>query len=84
MTFYDVFYYCGECHETHPMGLALQLKGAPRHRASLKAFAIDRNLPSVLSKIVGSPVLCPKTGKRIVTRDPSRIFIAPVAEDLNP
>ena len=80
MALYDVSYYCEECHETHPMGVALRLKGAPGHRTSLRAFALDRNLPSVLSEVVGSPVLCPQTGKRIVTRDPTRIFIEPVTQ----
>jgi hypothetical protein len=62
------------------MGVALELPHGPTERLSLNAFRATRTVPSSIAQLVGRPVICPQSGKHIVTKDPDRIFIQPLSK----
>jgi hypothetical protein len=78
MQYYDLSYDCAQCREAHPMGVKLKLADGPKQRINLIAYTTDRAVPKAISEFIGSPVLCPNTGRTIKSNDMSRIYIQPI------
>lgn len=78
MRYYDLLYYCEQCHDTHPMGVRLELIAGPQHRMNLRAYAAGESLPKAIAELIDNPVLCPISGKSITPNDLSRIYIQPL------
>lgn len=78
MQHYDLLYDCDECSDTHPMGVKLELKVGPRRKMSVRAYTTERPLPEAITEFIGSPALCPVTGKHFVPSDLNRIYILPL------
>jgi hypothetical protein len=78
MNHFDLLYYCQACRDTHPMGVSVEMPNGPHERLSLNAYRATREIPASIIRLVGTAVLCPRTGKHIVTTDPNRIFIQPL------
>jgi hypothetical protein len=78
MGHYDLLYRCDACHRTHPMGVDIELSGGPRRRTNLRTYTAGKYPPRPIVEFIGCPVWCPQTGKPIVTKDFSRIYLEPL------
>ena len=75
---YDLLVECEECHETHPMGVKIELGDGPKQRMSLRAYSTEKKMPDAIKSLIGTPVLCPVAGKSIIVHDLNRIHIQPI------
>lgn len=75
MSKYDVYVFCDECSVPHPTGIVINIDDGPRSRASIADLYANRNLPPEISQICNKQTICPKTGKSILQRDRSKIYL---------
>ena len=79
MANYDIYFYCGECQDTHPAGIKIPIKGGPPTRTSVEAFYAGKRLPAKITNMIDNRILCPKTGKLFAQKDRHQIFLVPIA-----
>lgn len=78
MVHYDIYFYCEECRQTHPMGVKIRIRGGPSDKMSLSAFYAGKQPSPEIANFIDSQVLCPKTGKMHTQKDFDQIFLVPV------
>lgn len=78
MADYDIEFYCGECKQSHPLGVKIPINGGPPIKTSVGAFYAGKKLPPEIAALIDSQVLCPKTGKMFTQQDIHQIFLLPV------
>jgi hypothetical protein len=78
MADYDIYFYCEECKQLHPMGIKIPIKGGPPIKTSVGAFYAGKKLPPEIADLIDSQALCPKTGKMCTQQDIHQIFLVPV------
>ena len=81
MAEYDLFFYCGECKQSHPAGLKIPIKGGPPAKRSVGAFYAGKQVPPKIAALLDSKVLCPKTGKMFTRENPNQIFLVPLGQN---
>jgi hypothetical protein len=80
MSDYDIYLYCNDCNDTHPMGIKFSLKNGPLRKNSVGAWFAGRLLPPKIAKLIEGRVLCPKTGKVFTQEDLNQIFLVPIGQ----
>jgi hypothetical protein len=78
MANYDIYFFCEECNQLHPMGIKIPIKGGPPIKRSVGAFYAGKQVPPEIAELIDSHVLCPKTGKMYTQKDLHQIFLVPI------
>jgi hypothetical protein len=78
MADYDIYFYCEECKQTHPLGLKIPIKGGPPEKRSIGAFYAAKEIPPKIADLIESPMPCPHTGKSCTQKDIHQIFLVPL------
>jgi len=78
MAQYDVYVFCDDCGETHPMDISIGLDDGPAEKASIGDIYKGRDLPQDVVDMIDNYTQCPKTGKMILQKDNDQVFLVPV------
>jgi hypothetical protein len=78
MADYDIYFFCEECKQPHPMGIKIPIKGGPPIKRSVGAFYAGKRVPLMIAALIDSHVLCPKTGKMYTQKGLHQIFLVPI------
>ena len=78
MAQYDVYVFCDDCGETHPMDISIGLDDGPAEKASIGDIYKGRDLPQDVVDMIDNYTQCPKTGKMILQKDTDQVFLVPV------
>jgi hypothetical protein len=79
MADYDIYFYCEECKQTHPLGVKISITDEhPPEKLSVGAFYAGKQLPPEIANHVDSQILCPKRGKMYTQKDLNQIFLEPI------
>jgi hypothetical protein len=78
MADYDIYFFCTDCNDTHPMGIKFSLKTGPSQKKSVGAFFAGKELPPKVEKLIGGQVLCPKTDRMFSQKELNQIFLSPL------
>jgi hypothetical protein len=78
MADYDVYFYCKECKQTHPLGIKIPFKGGPPMKRSIGAVYAGKKLPPKIVSLIDRKMLCPKTGKMFTQKNIHQIFLVPL------
>ena len=79
MAKYSVFFFCDECTQVHPMGIAVELDNGPPDKASIGDTYAGRELPSQIAELKGNVIRCPTTGKITSQENINQIFLVLIA-----
>lgn len=80
MAQYDVYVFCNDCSDSHPMGIRLPLDDGPVGKDSIGNLYAGKELPQNIVNLVNNYVYCPKTKKQYVQKDNNQVFLVAVAE----
>ena len=75
---YEIYVFCNECSEVHPMSIKISLKDGPTKKQSINDVYEGEELPENIANLLNNKVRCPKTGKMFVQKDNHQVFIVPV------
>jgi hypothetical protein len=78
MGVYDVYILCDECFDFHRIGTGITLEDGPANKQSIDEAYAGKKLPSDIASLLNNDFQCPNTGKRIVEKDNSQVFLIPV------
>jgi len=78
MAQYDVYVFCDDCGETHPMDISIGLDDGPAEKASIGDIYKGRDLPQDVVDMIDNYTQCPKIGKMILQKDNDQVFLVPV------
>jgi hypothetical protein len=70
---YEVYVFCDECAEPHPMPIAIQLEGLRESRYNDITDGVE--LPERLAYLRSNQVQCPKTGRMYTQEDNRQVFL---------
>jgi hypothetical protein len=79
MPLYDVYVYCNECLNEHPMGMIYRIEQGPPEKISLGGIYQGTPLPPQAQAVEAHKTLCPKTGKAFIQKDRRQIFLVPAS-----
>jgi hypothetical protein len=79
MADYDIYFFCTDCNDTHPMGIKFPLTNGPLREKSVGVFFAGKELPPQIAKLIDGQILCPKAGKVFTQKDPNQIYIVPLS-----
>jgi hypothetical protein len=74
---YDIYVFCEQCHEEHPMGMVFRLDDGPAVKRSIGDTYEGKSLPPQILAIEAHKTLCPKTGRLFNQKDHHQIFLVP-------
>lgn len=75
---YDVYVFCNECGDVHPMGLRIKLEDGPADKQSIGDTYSGKDLPREIANLMNNRTQCPKTGKMFIQKDNHQVFLVPV------
>ena len=78
MADYDVYVFCNECSDVHPMGIRIGLDEGPVNRESIGNVYAGKELPENIANLLSNYIQCPKTGKMFIQKDNNQVFLVPV------
>ena len=78
MAKYSVYFFCDECAQVHPLGIAIELDDGPPDKASIGDTYAGRELPSQIATLTGNMTQCPNTGKMTSQQDNNQVFLVPI------
>ncbi len=78
MADYDVFVFCDECADVHPMGIRIAMNDGPVDKKSIGDHYAGKSLPQNIVNMISNYTTCPKTGKMIKQEDNNQVFLVPV------
>ena len=78
MAKYSVHFFCDECGQVHPLGVAITLNDGPADKASIGDTYAGRALPPEIAIFKGNMTQCPVTGKMTSQEDNNQIFLVPI------
>ena len=75
MALYDVYVFCNNCGQVHPMTIRISLDDGPAEKDSIGNVYAGKDLPQNVAALTNNYVLCPKTNKWFVQRDNNQVFL---------
>ena len=78
MAKYSVHFFCDECSQVHPLGIAIELNDGPPDKASIGDTYAGRALPTEVATLIGNKTVCPVTGKWTSQADNNQVFLVPI------
>jgi len=84
MAQYDVYFFCDECSEVHPLGISIGLNDGPPDEASIGDTYRGKDLPPEVARLVGNMTNCPNTGKLTSQADNDQVFLVARKEEPPP
>ena len=79
MAKYSVHFFCDECGQVHPLGIAIILNDGPVSKASIGDTYAGKDLPSQIATLTGNMTTCPVTKKLTSQKDNNQVFLVPVS-----
>jgi hypothetical protein len=83
MSLYDIYVYCNECRNEHPMGMIYCIEHGPAEKLSLGGIYQGTPLPPQAQAVEVHKTLCPKTGKGFTQKDRKQIFLVPTSSTIS-
>lgn len=80
MAQYDVYVFCNDCGDTHPMDIRISLDDGPVDKDSIGNLYAGKELPLNIVSLENNFVLCPKTKKHYIQKDNNQVFLVAVTE----
>ena len=80
MAQYDVYVFCNNCSDSHPMGMRIRLDNGPAHKDSIGNLYAGSTVPPNIASLLHNAVQCPHTGQMFVQEDKNYVFLVPVGE----
>jgi len=77
MADYDVYVFCDECSEVHPMGIRIGLDDGPPAKESIGNLYAGKELPENIANLKNNYITCPNTGRKFTQRNNEQIFLVP-------
>jgi hypothetical protein len=78
MATYEVFMFCDDCGQVHPMSIAFELQDGPVEKASVGDVYKGRELPSQIAQLRDNRIRCPQSGRLVSQKDNNQVFLVPV------
>lgn len=78
MARYDVYVFCNECGDVHPMGITIELKDGPADRKSIGDAYAGKEIPPNIVNLINNRIVCPRTRKWFTQKDNNQVFIIPI------
>lgn len=79
MAQYSVYFFCDECSQVHPLGIAISLADGPAKKESIGDLYAGKELPQQIATLLGNKTICPNTRKMTSQKDNKQVFLVPVA-----
>jgi hypothetical protein len=79
MALNNVYVFCNDCADVHPMGISIQLDDGPPRKESIGNLYAGRPLPPEIATLSQNRVQCPNTGRPFVQKDNHQVFLVPVS-----
>ncbi len=79
MAKYSVHFFCDECSQVHPLGIAISLDDGPASRASIGDTYAGKDLPPQIATLIGNKTICPVTKKLTSQKDNNQVFLVPIS-----
>jgi len=80
MAKYDIYVFCSECGEPHPMGIRIDLSDGPAERDSIGNLYAGKELPPNIANLINNRTRCPNTGNMFTQEDNNQIFLVAVSD----
>ena len=80
MANYDVYVFCNECSDVHPMGVRIALDDGPVEKESIGDLYAGQELPLAITNLVNNKTKCPNTGNLFTQKDNNQVFLVPIRE----
>ena len=78
MAQYNVYFFCDECSEVHPLGISIGLDDGPPDKESIGDVYRGKDLPPKVARLIGNKTICPNTGKLTSQADNDQVFLVPM------
>lgn len=78
MAKYDVYVFCNECGEVHPMGIRIGLDDGPVEKESIGDLYAGKELPPNIANLVNNETLCPNSRQMFTQKNNNQVFLVPV------
>lgn len=79
MTKYAVHFFCDECSQVHPLGIAINLNDGPASKTSLSDTYDGKELPPQIATLINNSTMCPVTKKMTSQKNNNQVFLVPVS-----
>jgi len=79
MANYSVHFFCNECSEVHPLGIAIRLDDGPVKAGSINDAYQGKELPPEAT-LSNNKTTCPITGKLTSQKDNKQVFLVPISD----
>ena len=80
MPLYSVYFFCNECGQPHPLGVAVQLDDPNFDKKTLRDVYSGRDLPPEIMMMRNNFTNCPVTGNLTSQKDNAQVFLVAAAE----
>ena len=78
MANYDVYVFCNECSDVHPMGIIVPLDDGPVKKESIGDLYAGKALPPVIANLTNNKTECPNTGHLFTQKNNDQVFLVPI------
>jgi hypothetical protein len=75
MAQYDVYFFCDECSEVHPLGIGIGLDDGPPEKGSIGDTYRGKELRPEVANLIGNMTNCPNTGRLTSQKDNNQVFL---------
>ena len=75
---YDVYFFCNECSQTHPLGITVERDLDIADRASIGDTYPGKELPPEIALLRNNATRCPVTRRTTEQRDNNQVFLVRV------
>jgi hypothetical protein len=83
MAKYDVYVFCNECSDVHPLGIRIDLEDGPTKKESIGDLFAGKELPADIVTLINNKTVCPNTNKLFTQTDNKQVFIVPISNNSN-
>ena len=80
-TTYAVHFFCDECSQPHPLGMAIVLKEPDLDKKKLNDVYAGREFPSHIATMIGTMSRCTTTRKMVRIATDTEMFLVAVSQE---
>lgn len=77
---YDIYVFCNECSNVHPMRIRIARDDGPVEKTSIGDLFKGKELPQDIVNMKNNMTICPNTGNAFIQEDNDQVFLVPVQE----